>query len=690
MGVLNKSWWPDEFRYTLAYQGVTKVLEHIPEGWEDFSLEWKMDKRYWGRTITLGLPTKFTRDGKEIVDRAYANDGVNAVVMYRMEQFDYTTGVWAYQTIYENKLDFTSIVIERDFTEIAAMPQGLMTLLASKEGQEYEIDMDGATTVNYDRLALNQSFSINSIWLKGHFTENYYFTPDLIVDNERELVSINGKDVVEFQSVPFFNANLDNIINKGVWLFKSNANIQNFILNLKSKYYYMRVDTPNPPADTRLIIFRYDGVNTEEVWRSVNLGWYLVYHSEILGDQWRMDLSVSAVFNVAKGFRYYAVFYCSDMNVILPQAGSSDNYYSLSEFKYRGVVKNIQVITPTQLGTRLLQKLANGINSAFAPIDNNVVNQYFGVTSGDVIRGTSGAKIKTSFADFFDTYARLFQLGMDITRDNSGVETARIMPLSYFFQDVEIMNLGEVIGLQIRPWKEKLYNSVTVGQDDKNYDNSGGKGEFNTQVEMSTATGSTNSKNGLKSSYRYDSYGVEYTLIDFEDRGTSDSASDNDVFVIKHTGNNGGVDRSILIAGTYADSTMFNAALSPKQTLIRNQNLLASCLDKVQKNIVFTSSKKDDVTPGGTYINGIKERSDLSVDGALQYFRPMLFMFETGLKNFNAYKLLSAPGSNPNGYFRFTFRGKSYKGFLYDLKIKPAENRAQEWQLICHPQTSIQ
>jgi hypothetical protein len=134
---------------------------------------------------------------------------------------------------------------------------------------------------------------------------------------------------------------------------------------------------------------------------------------------------------------------------------------------------------------------------------------------------------------------------------------------------------------------------------------------------------------------------------------------------------------------------MFNAQISPKQTLIKNGNLLASCLDKVPKDIRFTSSKKDDVTAAGTSIVSVKEHSDLSVSGAAQYFRPILLMFETGLKNFNAYKLLSDVGSNPNGYFSFSFMRKNYKGFLYKLTVKPSINQAQEWTLICHPSTSI-
>jgi hypothetical protein len=33
--------------------------------------------------------------------------------------------------------------------------------------------------------------------------------------------------------------------------------------------------------------------------------------------------------------------------------------------------------------------------------------------------------------------------------------------------------------------------------------------------------------------------------------------------------------------------------------------------------------------------------------------------------------------------------GKSYKGYLLALQIKPAINQQQDWQVICHPDTEI-
>ena len=680
----NPSWWPKPFRYTLTYGDVSTVLEYEPLTWNDFSLSWEMDKKYWGRTLTLGIPTKFVKDGKTIIDSAYRDKGISANVVFTIEMFDYSYNVMQYKALYSNRLDFTTIVIERDFTELAAMPQGVMTLLASKEKQEYEIEMSGASSINYDRLKLKQSYYMSMIWIDNHTTENNYFTPDIIVKDEREIVSIDGRDSIEFQSVPFYNANFDNIIGKEVWLFKSNIDLDDFKLDFVGNgTIYMNSSMDITNHSIKIGIYENNGGTTNKIFEQG-----LTISDFIGGAHIVKDIVVSTTLSIKAGRKYYVVFESTLNGVALVKSTNQDSY-SMSRYDYRGKPKNINVLTPTQLGSRLLQKLIDegSANASFTAIPANYIEETFGITSGDAIRGISGAKIKTSFNDFYDTYARLFQMGLDISKNASGAEDVKLMPLSHFFQNVEIMNLGEVVGMQVRPWKYKLYNSIVVGQEDVSYENTNGRGEFNTELNFTTSINETNEKLDIKTPYRRDSYGVEFVLVDFEDKGTDDSKEDNTIFVIKHNG--AGVDRSSTISGTYSDDTMFNAKLSPKQTLIRNSSLLSSCLDKSPKVITFTSSKKESVTSNGTHIDGVKENSDLSVESATQYFRPMLFMFETGLKNFNPHALLSSAGSNPNGYFSFSFMGKNYKGFLKELKVKPAINQAQEWTLICHPAISI-
>jgi hypothetical protein len=309
-----------------------------------------------------------------------------------------------------------------------------------------------------------------------------------------------------------------------------------------------------------------------------------------------------------------------------------------------------------------------------------------GITCGDAIRGNSDAKIKTTFNDFFKTFSRIFSTGLDIRLKDDGSEEVRLfMPISSFFESDEsaAVDLGEVTELRVKPWLDKIPSEIAVGYNDNSYENSDGKGEFNTELQFSTPVNSKTNKLDLIVPYRADSYGVEYVLIDFEKDDTSDSKADNDVFLIVRNGN--AVARDTEISGTYADSTMFNGYISPKSIVYFNAGLLSSMLYRIplvsEKNIIFGSSKKDmDVVIGGRH----ERESELFIDG--YFFKPTIIEFYTGIKNFNAYEILR---ENPNRIFKFSFMGKTYKGYLLELNVQPAINQKQDWQVICHAGTNI-
>jgi hypothetical protein len=300
------------------------------------------------------------------------------------------------------------------------------------------------------------------------------------------------------------------------------------------------------------------------------------------------------------------------------------------------------------------------------------------ITSGTGIRGAASTiqKIKTSFKHFYETYSKILQCNLDIVKNN-GVETAIMKPLAQFFKTApedKIMDLGEVTYFEIEVDNNNIYNSIKVGYDDNSYENSDGKGEFNTEMQFSMNINSLIKELDLKVPYRADSYGMEYVLIDFEEEETVDGESDNDTFLIVKDSALDIVDRQITISGSYADDTMFNAGISPKQILMSNRIYISSFLDLCSHLLKFASSKKDlDII-----IGGINERLDYTAP-ALQYYRPIFFIFETGLKKFNINKL----ADNINGYVAFTFKGKAYKGFLRSFGMKV--EKKQEWKLVALP-----
>lgn len=696
--------WPKEFRYSLTYDGVTTVLQHEPDTWQDFSLQWKMDNLFWTRALSLGIPTKFVKDGKEIIDRAYRERGIGAKVMFKIEMFDYATEVWAYKTLYYNQLNFASLISERDYVELESEPQGLMQLLAKKGDQEFEIDMSDGVTVNYDRIEFNQYAKYNGQVDASKFVYNKengvsktaILIATLIFNGDGNIMDVEGGKykICEFKTVYAEKYDsIDSLVAGGSYFVKPYKDISLTVdFDIRAKISISVTNYESGSAQGKLTFKIIDNLKNEivssigsDLVKVSETSWYKNFEASL-------NLTVDKI-NVKSNRRYYAIFDFQysivedfydyhTVNYTLDSGGASE-----MKFKYRFNEKNVKTITPKQLGERLLEKVTEGSDGVFSFNIPDEYNQYV-ITCGDAIRGNADAKIKTTFNDFYKSYSRLCQLGLDITQNSDGSETAAMKILADFFTNVQAMDLGEVTELRIKPWVDKIPGVINVGYKDNTYENSDGKGEFNTEMQFSTPQTSKVTTFDLMIPYRADSYGVEYVLIDFEKDETADSKADNDVFLLHIDTANKVVWRGFPdISGTYADSTMFNAMLSPKMILMFNKKLITSMLDKIGlingKNVIFGSSKKDmDVSIGGIKVR----RSELFNLEAEKIFKPIIIEFYTGIKRFNAYELLR---SNPNGYFSFTFMGKSYKGHILELNVKPAINQAQDWQMICYKSTEI-
>jgi len=205
------------------------------------------------------------------------------------------------------------------------------------------------------------------------------------------------------------------------------------------------------------------------------------------------------------------------------------------------------------------------------------------VTCGDAIRGInspgySTPVIKTSFKDFFNFIDTVFNGGMGLEGNKVRIEKKK-----YFFNPgITIANLGNI---DKRDWNietanEYLFNTINAGYDTYDYDGLNGRYEFNNGKSIWKIPGKNRkSELDLTTRWRTDMTGVFFTWADYSPSETTDSTSDNDVFVIDAVYNNAtGKYKPRQLSGTVSGvldaSTVMNAAYSPKHKLWRNGNRL--------------------------------------------------------------------------------------------------------------------
>lgn len=141
------------------------------------------------------------------------------------------------------------------------------------------------------------------------------------------------------------------------------------------------------------------------------------------------------------------------------------------------------------------------------------------------------------------------------------------------------------------------------------------------------------------------------------------------------------------ISGLLHPDDSFNIELSPKKALLNNGPYIRSVLDFMDhKNLTFQTGDKNSELSRTLAGVTITEKEDVQI-GSLgdRLFRPFLFKFKTMVP----LEYLEFMNSNPYGLIYFTYKGFQYNGFMWDGGIKPGDNDAQTWTLLCGPDVDL-
>ena len=143
------------------------------------------------------------------------------------------------------------------------------------------------------------------------------------------------------------------------------------------------------------------------------------------------------------------------------------------------------------------------------------------------------------------------------------------------------------------------------------------------------------------------------------------------------------------ISGLLHPDESFNIELSPKKSFDADKNgpYIRSVLYPLDtEKIVFQTGDKNSEL--SRILNGvtITEKADIQVGNLGDLlFKPWLFKFKTQVP----IEYLDLMNSNPYGLVYFTYNGVQYNGFMWEGGIKPGDNDAQTWTLLCGPDVDL-
>lgn len=631
-------------------------LPNAPDGWQDQTINFKRDSFYSNVFRSFTIPLRFTLLGAYILRTRLYKYGPEDIVNLVIKRLNTLTG--AYDLFYTGEIDFSKFSDTNEFFEVPCSEGGIMKFIKAYENTDYEIPLtgDGTVYVEMDGLDLQKKINyaiIDETTNLGDHTVGCAFA------NEEG----TSFGVVQGSS-PLMDLGSFNITtNDDRWILKCLSESVTFTLK-----GFLHLQVSNHTQD----VYFYLKTNTGTVYSVVPNA------SRTPGNY---TFTINTTFTINPGEKLF--FLCqktegfgSDKNITY----SNDTLYLSFDTHYKTTY--IKARNPFNVAQDLLTKICG---AGYTLSSSLLENCDIYLTSGDAVRGLSGAVIKTSWRKLFQSFHRNLNIGMSVSGTN-----ATIAGKTDFFTTDTIFDIGKVKDCKFDLAEDYMFNTVKIGYPNQDYDDVNGRDEFNNTHQYTTEIKRISKELDITADYRADSYGIELLRINLENKTTVDNSSDNDTFMLDVVDTeatyNGlplfNVNRPAFdsITGVLNPSTVFNVNLSPKRLLYKHGSAIRSGLwNMLATKLSFQSTEKNSSLVTVEDTETITENADVVV-AALDdpYFIPVNVQFETQVPD----SLLSIMEIYGNGIFTFEFRGNQYKGYCMEAKQKPSGNEPQQFSLL--------
>ena len=687
-----------------------------PMEWRETDLRWTRNTKWSGVFRSFIVPMSFVRDAATILRHiCYTQDGYEATCILVIEKRKGKV----FEPFYTGGINFKEKHDPPHYFQVQVLDMGLIALMRANDRVPYEIPIlesnhikayfDGIRLKNTSILTLANDFLATNVW--------HQMMPTITIQSSESPVQVDviaqpaqqglGTDAL-WQNHPFYKATIagtvivdyDISIQVGnpagsnlsalsfamvIWQVNAatTAVIATFPLYLNpNSTSYVGL---NHAAGSKTIVMQageklvyFAGLSSFNI--STGTDAFLVSHTyqySTLGVHYDLRLPQSIV----KGKRQYDVF----KELVL--AATDGAYTGYSDFLN---TPNLSVINSKPWNTIL--------------------------TSGDALRGlgtpSKPAVIKTNLEDFFRDTECNWMTGIGV-ETIGGVEVMRLEHLSHFYDNSTVIaDMGEVVLEDVSFADGYIFKLLKIGTENQDYDNLNGKDEPNTTQIYNFPVIRTKEPLDLVSKYRDDMYGIELTRANLINKKTTDSSSDNDVFVYEVQDNPfalnlpapypSGIfyplqrlqnDPGNSASGLIAADTAFNLGRTPKHKFLRNAPLIHTSLFQQEgKTITFQTTDKNAEVQSklSAAVGLVVEKANVPVSNlAAPLFLPVYFTFQTKVPT----DIPALIASNPYGRINFSVRIKGrtvqFGGFIDEVGIKPADNAVYTWKLLACPDTDL-
>lgn len=670
-------------------------IKDTPDGWDKTKYKLGRHDTYLGINLSLTTPYRFWGDAKIILKHIYYKDGkINfdaycKVVIRRRKDND-PSDVWGYETFGNAyTVDFSNDneeepIEEGGFFNVRLIEENVFEQIEANADTEYDIEVgDDGIGMILEGKKLEAEYN----WLASDLdpvnvvsATEYYIVP----------MGLIKEDVDYFRNYIYAQ-------NQGVQVLGLSIAANDSTRLLANDIPFINVDYT---IEAEIVVDNVGGASDLQLRIDIlqkpfsgSAGAFSTIFSSSIG------LVGSTVINVSQSgtHTFDPNFFSHYLTIRTPATSVQNVNISVNSISFK--INNALALPPNTISTLRYNKFAEkvlsqaSLNTAtlatgFLGVydDWSNLSQYFNnlpfytyVCSGNGVRGIADSKIKTTFKNLFQDARSRWALGMDVT----GSVVDFKLHKDLFKKDTLIADVGEVSNLKRRTATDFLVNKVTCGYEDQTLDKLNAKYEANSEHQYSLRLKRIKTELDIKSSYRADVYGIEYTRGDLIGKNTTDNKADDDVFLLEGSDEFVGVDNTLkrysspdTVTGVFSGDTHYNIGLQPERFIYRwgsyfkgirstpDGTATADC-------VYFVSAKKNQSLE--TFIDGwvITEGADINVTDNSKppqgdrLFSCVIDDFECKITE----NVLNAILADKYGVIGYTSEGVYYEGFILDAEL---------------------
>lgn len=506
-------------------------LKDAPDGWIAILVKYARNMALFGSFRSMTVPMSFSGDGADILfDAMWNGGGVEAVRFFGIMLLDKITLPYEYGSWYMCELDFKKYVQNQDKVAIQALEGGLSKYLNANKNTKYPIDLDVATSFHLirDGLVLTETANFELVAgieiPKNSFGEDPWM-PLAFMNKEGASSGIawftqNLSPKTDSPSFPVLSSN---------WFAKAigSLNPNPAIVEVTGKIIYEVVHEGDGSTSFRM---RFE-TSTQDFANQDDfaIGGIGIHLNNGDINTTNVNLVIPVVPGEAlflKGI-YFGTGSHENANIrILP--GSTLKF----RFSNRMPTTYSKEMYAIDLLKAVTNKMTDGKYTAQSTWLSTKKDLSF--TCGDSIRFNGKQMQHKLEMSLDDVIASLRTSSGEAVGVGIRNEVLIVEPLSYFFTDNIVLELGELGEFpEVAVLEDLIYNKIRAGYEKQEYENVNGKLEFNQGQDWKTPVLRVQNELNLESPSRADPIGTEIYRIESNGLDTTDKLSDKKPFVSK-------------------------------------------------------------------------------------------------------------------------------------------------------------